>query len=67
MESENKFGVSDLEKVLENADGYMICVSVLKDEKLTPFFLTNNYPKLDMMKQMKRLREMAIEKLEEEV
>jgi hypothetical protein len=67
MESENKFGVADLEKVLEQADGYMIAVSVLKDEKVTPFFMTHNYPKLDILKQLKQLREKAIEQLESEV
>ena len=66
MEGEHKFGIADLEKVLENATGYMIAVSILKDDKVTPYFLTDNYPKLDMMKQMKKLREIAIEKLEEE-
>jgi len=63
---EEKFGIGELMKVLESADGYMIAISILKDEKVTPYFITHNYPKLDIMKQMKKLREQAIEKLEEE-
>lgn len=66
MEEDIKFGITDLDKMLENCDGYMLCISVLKDDRITPYFLTKNYPKLDMMKQMKKFRDMALEKLEEE-
>ena len=66
MDAIENFGIEDLNKVLENSDGFMLAVSVLKDEKVTPFFLTKNYPKLDILKQLKKIREIATEQLEQE-
>jgi len=62
---EEKFGIEELMKVLESADGYMIAISVLKDEKVTPYLFWKNYNESDVLKQLFKLRMKAVSMIEE--
>ena len=56
--------IKEIKENLKNADGYMISYTVLKNGKLTTYFATHQFPKLDMLPSCKHTRNLIIEELE---
>lgn len=59
---EEKF--QDIVKKMNNADGYLLCVTTLNGKMLNSFMSTDNFPKADMLKAILEYRQLAIEDME---
>ena len=55
---------SDLNLALQLSEGYMISVTLKDKGELNHYLLTKDFPKLDMLKSLKKSRDLVVENLE---
>ena len=58
--------LSDLAEFVNDSEGYMAGITLLKDGNLTHYFFSDNFPYLDMLKSHTRVKGLIINKLEED-
>ena len=55
---------SELEIAMRISQGYMIAITLKEGDELSHYLLTKDFPKLDMLKSLKKSRDLIVENLE---
>jgi len=59
--------IGELQEVVKTAKGYMLGITILtKEETLNHYLVSDNFPFLDMLKSLGRIKELVIKQLEED-
>jgi len=56
--------IMEITDKLKDADGYMVTVTVLAKGQLTHSLTTNSFPRVDMLKSIKAVKELVVKDLE---
>ena len=56
--------LNELMDLLTSGNGYLVTVTIAASDKLNHYLITNNFPEVDVLKSLKAVKELAIERLE---
>lgn len=57
-------GIEDLLILAKNCNSYLITISIPQGDKINHHLVTKNFPEIEVLKSLKKIKEMAVDRIE---